>query len=102
LLWAAKHGRPVVTQDYGLLGRLVRDHRLGVAVDTENPSILADAIGRIVREGSAGLADPAGMARFVSHRAPGDFVAAIFDRIAQGENGPIPGANAAYGGLAPE
>ena len=83
LLWAAKLGRPIVTQSFGLLGRFARDYRLGLAVDTTNPSEIADAIARIARSGPAGVADPAGMARFAANRSPGDFVATIVDRLVE-------------------
>jgi glycosyltransferase involved in cell wall biosynthesis len=50
---AAAVGTPVVADRYGLLGRLVREHRLGLAVDCERPlefrraldSVLAGATG---------------------------------------------------------
>ncbi len=48
LLWAAAAAKPVLTQNYGLIGRLVREHGLGLAVDTEDPGHLAAGIQRFV------------------------------------------------------
>ena len=82
LMWAAGRGRPVITQDYGLLGRLVREHALGLAVDTTDPRALADAIAGVARQGATGLAAPMGMARFAAERRPEAFAAAILGPLA--------------------
>jgi glycosyltransferase involved in cell wall biosynthesis len=44
LTWAAAQRRPVIAQQYGLVGALVRDYCLGLAVDTSDPARIADAI----------------------------------------------------------
>ncbi|HYM01651.1 MAG TPA: glycosyltransferase, partial [Stellaceae bacterium] len=41
MLWAARCGKPVLTQEFGVLGRLARDHGLGMTVDCTRPSELA-------------------------------------------------------------
>jgi hypothetical protein len=48
LLWAARAGRPVLEQDFRLIGRLTRDHRLGTVADSSGPVRLADEIERMV------------------------------------------------------
>jgi len=48
LLLAAVHGRPALSQDYGLMGEYVRRHGLGLAVDTTRPSEIAAAIQRML------------------------------------------------------
>jgi glycosyltransferase involved in cell wall biosynthesis len=78
LLWAARAGRPVLAQDYGLIGRLIRDHRLGVAVDTSDPARLAAEIGRVVERGPQSFIDRPSAARFVASRAPQDFASLVF------------------------
>ncbi len=55
LLLAAAHGRPALSQDYGLMGAYVRRDGLGVAVDTTQPAAIAAALERM-------LDDPAGFA----------------------------------------
>ncbi|HEX9837650.1 MAG TPA: glycosyltransferase, partial [Alphaproteobacteria bacterium] len=57
LVWAAATGVPVICQDYGLLGRLVQDHALGIAVDTSDSAALAGAIERVLRYGPDRLFD---------------------------------------------
>jgi len=77
LLWAARAGRPVLTQDFGLLGRLTRDHRLGLATDVGDPDCLASAIERIATEGTQALFDPLEARRFVASRTPRAFAAMV-------------------------
>lgn len=47
LVWSAHRRKPVLAQDYGLIGALVRQFRLGLAVDTCDPRALAAAIERL-------------------------------------------------------
>ncbi|MBV9834194.1 MAG: glycosyltransferase [Alphaproteobacteria bacterium] len=77
LLWAARAGRPVLTQDFGLLGRLTRDYGLGLATDSSDPGCLAFAIERIVEGGAQALFDPAGAQRFIAARTPAQFAAMV-------------------------
>lgn len=84
MLWAAGAGKPIITQSYGLLGRLTRDFRLGVDIDTSDPSEIASAMVAAVRDGPQSLADPAGMARFVESHSPEIFTT----RILEGALGP--------------
>ena len=78
LLWAAHAGKPLLTQDYGLLGRLVRDHGLGIAVDTGNPNDLAAAIAGMVTQNPQTLVDARAAAAFVSQRTPESFASHIY------------------------
>ncbi len=78
LLWAAHAGKPLLTQDYGLLGRLVRDHGLGLAVDTGNPSALAAAIADMIERSPQTLLDARAAAAFVSQRTPETFASHIY------------------------
>jgi glycosyltransferase involved in cell wall biosynthesis len=77
LLWAARAGRPVLTQDFGLIGRLTRDYGLGLAIDCSDPACLAFAIECIVENGARTLFDPAGARRFVASRTPARFAAMV-------------------------
>lgn len=78
LLWAARAGRPVLAQDYGLIGRLTLEHRLGIAVDTSDPARLAEGIERIVEHGPQTFIDRPSAARFVASRTPRDFASLVF------------------------
>jgi colanic acid biosynthesis glycosyl transferase WcaI len=78
LLWAAHAGKPLLTQEYGLLGRLVRDHGLGIAVDTGNPSDLAAAITDMIEQNPQTLLDTRAAAAFVSQRTPETFASHIY------------------------
>lgn len=81
LLWAAHAGKPLLTQDYGLLGRLVRDHGLGVAVDTGNPTDLAAAITGMITQNPQTLVDTRAAAAFVSQRTPEMFASHIYTSL---------------------
>lgn len=48
LIRAAAEQVPVLGQDYGLLGQDIRQHRLGLAVDTTQPAALADGLIRFL------------------------------------------------------
>jgi glycosyltransferase involved in cell wall biosynthesis len=78
LLWAANAGKPVITQSYGLVGKLCRENGLGLAVDTSEPRVLANAI----ETAAAGIAENFSierMARFAGNRTPRHFAATLFD-----------------------
>lgn len=77
LLWAARAGVPVLTQDYGLLARLVRENRLGVTADVTDPRTLAAAITKITQEGAGDDFNAASAAAFVAARSPESFAATI-------------------------
>jgi len=79
MLWAASAGKPIITQRYGLLGRLTRDYRLGLDIDTSDPSEIASAMVTAVRRGPRALADPAGLARFTESHSPEVFTARILE-----------------------
>jgi glycosyltransferase involved in cell wall biosynthesis len=68
LVWAATFGRPVITQDYGMLGQAVRDYGLGLAVDTTRPAEIAAALRRVIDGNGQKLFDPEGARRFALHR----------------------------------
>ncbi len=80
LLWAANAGKPVITQSYGLLGKLCREHALGLCIDTCNPAALAAAIETAARNPSQHF-DSARAATFAASRKPRCFAAALFDAI---------------------
>lgn len=78
VLWAAQAGRPLLTQDMGLVGRLVRDHALGLAADVSSPEALALAIEQMVQQGSDRFFDRDSARRFVEQHTPDLFASGIF------------------------
>lgn len=77
LLWAANAGRPVLAQDYGLVGRLTRDHRLGLSVDSSDPDRLAAAITQMVERGPKTFIDRRAALAFAQSQTPGRFAAIV-------------------------
>ena len=77
LLWAARHGRPVLAQEYGLVGRLTRDHRLGISVDAGDPARLAAEIERMVRFGPSTFIDRHAASRFAATQTPQRFASLV-------------------------
>jgi glycosyltransferase involved in cell wall biosynthesis len=78
LLWAARAGKPVLTQSYGLIGRLVDDFALGIAVDTSDAAQLAGALVRMVERDPKAFFDSQSAARFIDDRSPERFAAEVF------------------------
>ena len=58
LLLAAAYRRPVISQDFGPMGRLTRDYRLGMTVDPSDPSALAGAMRSFLGETPPPVFDP--------------------------------------------
>jgi glycosyltransferase involved in cell wall biosynthesis len=77
LLWAARAGRPVLAQQYGLVGRLTRDHRLGLAVDSSSPVAVAAAITQMAQLGPSTFVDRASAHAFAASQTPQKFAAAV-------------------------
>jgi glycosyltransferase involved in cell wall biosynthesis len=77
LLWAALNGRPVLAQDYGLVGRLTREHRLGISVDSSDPSRLAYEMARMVERGPTSFIDLPSAARFAAAQTPHRFASLV-------------------------
>lgn len=77
--WAAAYRKPVIAQDYGLVGALVRDFGLGLAVDTTDPECIASAMTRLSqRSGLEAAARAARWEDFCAGHAPRDFAATVF------------------------
>lgn len=81
LLWAAAAGKPVLAPDYGLLGRLVREHRLGMTTDTTDARCVADALSAAVRHSPSSFFDPRTTRRFSDAHAPATFARAVIGQV---------------------
>ncbi len=84
LLWAARAGRPVLAQSFGLVGRLTREHRLGLVADSSDPAKLAAEIERMVDDGPQTFIDLSSAAQFASSRTPQRFASQV---LACADNG---------------
>jgi colanic acid biosynthesis glycosyl transferase WcaI len=80
LIWAASAGKPVLTQNYGLLHRLAEDYRLGVTANTSDPRQLAEAMEQLIVEGPARHFDAALARQFIRERSPSSFAAGILKK----------------------
>jgi glycosyltransferase involved in cell wall biosynthesis len=77
LLWAALNERPVLAQEYGLVGRLTREHKLGLSVDACAPSEIARGIGLMVTEGPGQFFDAQAALRFAAAQTPSRFASLV-------------------------
>jgi hypothetical protein len=82
LLWAARAGRPVLAQEFGLIGRLTRDNRLGSVVDSSDPVRLACEIERMVLKGPQSFIDLSLARDFASSRTPQHFASTVLSSVA--------------------
>jgi glycosyltransferase involved in cell wall biosynthesis len=80
LVRAAAVGKPVLSSDYGLLGELTRQHRLGITVDTTQPVAIAEAMAALL-QGTAGLGDDDCRQAFARHHSAQRFAQLIFQVI---------------------
>ena len=78
LLWAANARRPVLAQEYGLVGRLTRDHGLGLAADSSDPVRLAAAITQMVERGPQSFINQTAAQAFVQSQTPNRFAELVF------------------------
>lgn len=92
LVRAAAAGKPVVSDGYGLLGALVRRHRLGLALDATDPGALADGLARSVTAEPEALFDRAAAAAFAQTHTAERFARTLFDRIAPAAFAEMPSA----------
>jgi glycosyltransferase involved in cell wall biosynthesis len=82
LVWAARHGRPVLAQQYGLVGAMVRRHGLGVSVDSSDVHSVADAMVRLScpRE-RAGACRAEGQVEFLAGRSADEFARRVCETV---------------------
>ena len=85
LYWAAAAGKPVITQDYGLIGREAQEFGLGLIANTLSTASLADALATAIRANGDNLANPEGQARFIDGHSPQSFAAVLIKGMMQNE-----------------
>jgi glycosyltransferase involved in cell wall biosynthesis len=82
LLWAAAHRKPVLAQDYGLVGALTRQYELGVTVDTQDSIAVARALALLADDDErARRRDRIQADEFLAGRSATDFAASWLDAL---------------------
>ena len=81
LLWAAGAQKPVITQEYGLIGALARDYKLGLVIDTTKSQAIAAAMQACVEKDVTDFCDPKSMKRLAEFRTPKQYAMTILDGI---------------------
>jgi len=90
LLWAARAGKCVLAQEYGLVGRLVADHRLGLAVDTSDVRTLARALTTIAHQGPQSFIDPRAASAFAAAHSARSFATSVYASVFGGVGAEAP------------
>jgi glycosyltransferase involved in cell wall biosynthesis len=81
LLMAATMQKPVLSQNYGLMGQLVRDFGLGLDVDSTDPPEIAACIQYIFSMSIQKIGDRNNMINFVKNNSPELFFKTIVSTI---------------------
>jgi glycosyltransferase involved in cell wall biosynthesis len=81
LVWAATARRPVITQDYGLVGALTRRYDLGCAIDTRDAGKIAEAIAKAATDPQRLLKSETAVQAFLTGRTPEAFAESILRGI---------------------
>jgi len=80
LLWAASAEKPVIAQDYGLVGAWVKKYRLGVTVDTCSSQAIAEAVS-LLSEDRKGYHDSILAGEFIEQHNTNAFAAGVFNAL---------------------
>lgn len=82
LLHAAAAERPVLACRHGLIGELVRRHRLGLTVDSTRPRDIADAMAILADEPPEELFDRESARRFARENSPDSYARTLVNALA--------------------
>lgn len=81
LLQAAAAQTPVIASNYGLMGELVQRYQLGLAIDSERPDAIAQAMAQLLRDRTSSLIDHSKMQAFVEQNHSEKFVQTIMSHL---------------------
>lgn len=84
IFWASGAGKPVICQDYGLLGKWVKDYNLGLTVDSTKPIKISNAIQYFI-ENKNNIGNKESMKNFSKNHTPERFAKTIFMPIIKGD-----------------
>ena len=79
ILWAAGAGKPIITQDYGLMRRWTYENKLGITTDTANPRKIAEAITKFLKPTNEKLYDMGKMRELADYNTPERFAKVVFE-----------------------
>ena len=84
LVWAASARKQVITQDFGLIGELVKKYKLGQAVNTTQPAEIAKAVQQVVDgDLKKKISEKEKIAFFLKRHSPEKFSKKFFDAVLQ-------------------
>lgn len=78
VLLAAAAQKPILSSNYGLMGQLVKQYGLGLAVDTTIPGEIAKSLTRLLQEPSKQICSYEGMQSYAALNSPENFAGTVF------------------------
>ena len=81
LVWAARFGKPVISQSSGMMGAVVRRYGLGITCDSGDPSAIAACLSRCAQTGTADLADTDRQTEFAKANTKEAYAETIFHSL---------------------
>jgi glycosyltransferase involved in cell wall biosynthesis len=81
LLHAAAAGKPVLSSNYGLMGEMVKQYSLGLAIDSSKSSEIANGLRSLLSSNGKRYCDINQMKTFAEKNSAKKFASSIFDNI---------------------
>jgi glycosyltransferase involved in cell wall biosynthesis len=81
IVHAAAAQKPVLTSNYGLIGKLVQEHKLGLTFDSTSPAEIAKSIQKVFDTPNEKIANLEAMYKFALQNASQQFAKQIFQDI---------------------
>lgn len=86
LLLAAAAQKPVLSSNYGLMGELVHQYQLGLAVDSTDPEAIAKGITECLSQSPEELGDRQKMLDFATQNSASNFAKTIIEQLTNGQS----------------
>ncbi|NER26732.1 MAG: glycosyltransferase [Symploca sp. SIO1C4] len=81
LLLAAAAQKPVLSSNYGLMGELVQNYKLGLAVDSTVPAEIAKGLNQFLLKSPSQLCDLSSLKAFVEQSSVEKFASTVFQYL---------------------
>ncbi len=81
LVRAAAAQKPVLASNYGLMGQMVKHHKLGITVDSSVPSEITKGLTEFLVKGSTEFCNFSSMQSFAKQNSADKFASTIFQNI---------------------